>query len=474
MAKTILRRLSQVLTPDFLISRNLSVFAFVLTLALVTPWLGYLGGLELEGRQTLFILTLAVGLWMTGAIPPFAVSLLIVGFQIFFLGYGVEAGGDEALERYTRAWASPVIWLLMGGFFLSLSLSITKIDRDLAQIAIKKFGHNNHHFLLGMMLSTALMSMFISNTASTAMMLAILTPIFSHPHQLDSFRKSLLVGIPAGASVGGMGTLIGSTPNAIVHSHLTAMGEPMEFLSWMKFGLPIMLIFVFLLWRLLIRFYRLPKEVQFLDTEAGPEEAAPSDYPAEKLRLHRWIVGLTFVSTVTLWISAPLHTLSVSVVSFVPIIALTITGVIQSADIRKLPWDTLLLIMGGMSLGDSVVESGLAHFLIDQIDLAGMAPVILMLTFGYIAVWFSNLMSNTAAAAILVPMSTIIVSGHEVEVAITIALCASMATLLPVSTPPNAISFATGKIKSKDFAVPGLFLSFFGPPIVTAILWFWL
>lgn len=457
----------------FPISRNLVFFMISLVLALALPALGYVGGLGFEGRKTLFILVLAIGLWVSEAIPAFAVSLLIVGFQIFFLGSSDVMGGDLALEKYTRAWASPVIWLLMGGFFLSLSLTLTKIDRMVSQVAIRQFGVTSYQFLLGMMVTTAVLSMFISNTASTALMVAILLPMLSHADQPEAIRRSLLVGIPAAASIGGMGTLIGSTPNAIAHSHLASLGVQLEFLSWAKFGLPVAAVLLFVVWGLVIFLFRPPPQIFLLPVEVAVEDRGAVE-SGRLLRRHQRIALGTFIGTLILWVSAPLHTLSVSVVSFVPIVVLTVTGVVKSADIRALPWDTLLLIMGGISLGDSVVESGLASFLISKIDIVGRHPVLIMMMFGYISVLFSNFMSNTAAAAILIPMASGLVAGYELPVTLTIALSASMATALPVSTPPNAISYATGYIYARDFVQPGLALAIMGPPLVVAVLYFWI
>ncbi len=452
----------------FPISRHLSLFIISLAVALILPGFGYLGGLELEGRKTLFILILAIGLWVTEAIPAFAVSLLIVGFQIFFLDTGGNQGGDLALEKYTQAWASPVIWLLMGGFFLSLSFTLTGIDRIISQIAIRQFGGSSFQFLIGTMATTALMSMFISNTASTALMMAILLPMIAHEQQPLSVRRSLLIGIPAAASIGGMGTLIGSTPNAIAHNHLAGLGVHLEFLSWVKFGLPISALLLLAVWGIIIFIFKPSPNIFLLSQE---EDFTYS--PPNLLKRHRQIVLGTFLLTLILWMGAPLHKLSVSVVSFVPIVVLTVTGVVKSADIRSLPWDTLLLIMGGMSLGDSVVESGLAAFLISYIEISNLHIVFVMLIFGYVSVLFSNFMSNTAAAAILIPMASALVVGYELAVSLTIALSASMATVLPVSTPPNAISYATGYVEAMDFIRPGFFLALVGPPLAVLTLYMW-
>lgn len=448
----------------FPISRNVFFFLCSLFFAFLLPGLGYLTGLELEGRKTLFLLVLAIGLWVTEAVPAFAVALLIVGFQIFILGHA--DGGEVALAKYTQAWSSPVIWLLMGGFFLSLSFTLTGVDQSISRRAIRLFGGTTRQFLFGIMATTAVLSMVISNTASTALMIAMLLPMLTHSDQTAPVRRAFLIGIPAAASIGGMGTLIGSTPNAIAHNYLLNLGQHIEFLSWTKFGIPLVVLLLGVVWTVIIGVFRPPREMLLFVIPPPLEEN-------KKLKRDRQIVFAVFFVTLVLWISAPLHKYSVSMVSFVPIVFLTLTGVVKSADIRSLPWDTLLLIMGGMSLGDSVMESGLASFLISFVHTDGYSPFLVMLVFGYVSVILSNVMSNTAAAAILIPIGSPLLVGDERTMCLMIALCASMATLLPVSTPPNAVAYATGHVSAKHFLSAGAVLTFLGPLCALIILSAW-
>jgi solute carrier family 13 (sodium-dependent dicarboxylate transporter), member 2/3/5 len=446
-------------------TRRFVFFVISLVVALSLPGLGYISGLELEGRKTLFILTFAVGLWMSEAIPAFAVSLLIVGFQIFFLGGNGMMIQDEALIKYTQSWSSPVIWLLMGGFCLSLAMSITKIDADIARAAHRYLGQTSRLFLFGIMIATAILSMFISNTASTALFLAILLPTVSDPEQDLGFRRCLLIGVPAAASIGGIGTLIGSTPNAIAHAHLAQLGIPLEFLSWAKFGFPISAILVVTIWAVLIWTFK-PAT-----TFNQGSLVVDADYTIDsRLKRQRLIVFVTFMLTLGLWVSAPIHKISVSVISFVPMTILTVGGVIKSADIRRLPWDTLILIMGGMSLGDSVIESGLADFFIAHLPLHYFGLVSMLFIMGYVSVLLSNIMSNTAAAAILIPLGTKMLPEEPLLITLTIALSASLATMLPVSTPPNAISYATGLIETRYFIRVGCVLAAVGPALTVLCL----
>lgn len=460
------------LRKNWPVGRKLTLFLFVSAVAFALPGLGYLYGLDLAGRKILFILTLAVGLWMTEAVPAFATALLIVGFQVFFLGTEQSPASDAALSKYTRAWSSPVIWLLMGGFFLSLATTLTGLDRLAFSHIVRWLGRNSRRLLLGFMSIAAILSMFMSNTATTALMLGLLGPTLAAPEQSAALRKSLLVGIPAAASIGGMATLIGSTPNAIAYSYLQQAGIEFGFLPWLAVGLPLVLVLIPATWALTVWFFNMPDVT--LPLEQISEESIQQADQRQIRRRDRAVVVLVFLATAGLWATAPLHKLSVSVVSLIPIVALTVTGVVRSQDVRLLPWDTLLLIMGGMSLGESVIESGLAQFIVDRINVSANYPVIAFLVLGYVSVLFSTVMSNTAAAAILIPLGNALLPDQILFLTLVIALTSSIATALPVSTPPNAVAYASGYLEAKDFARTGLVLALAGPPMIVAVLYFFL
>lgn len=448
------------------IGRNVTILLFVLALAFALPGLGYVGGLEIEGRKTLFILTLAIGLWVTEAIPPFATALLIVAFQIFFLDIGMAPAGDQALEKYTKAWASPVIWLLMGGFFLSLSLTLTGLDRVVFKWFARYLGQSSRIFLLGTMLVTAFLSMFMSNTAAASLVIAILSATLADPKQDPAIRRAMLLGVAVSASIGGMGTIMGSTPNAIAHGYLVQKGIAFGFVPWLAVGLPTVMILVPLAWGFITLLFKVPN-AQLMVVQEQSEELPDH---RKTLRRDRAVAMATFVVTVGLWMSAPFHSMSVSVVSLIPIVMLTVTGVVRSADIRQLPWDTLLLIMGGVSLGESVLESGLAEYLLSQISLPLDNLTLLLGILAFACVFFSTFMSNTAAAAILIPLGNSLVGAHHVEVTLTIALASSIGIALPVSTPPNAIAYAFGYLRASDFALIGVALGVIGPVLIVAFV----
>ncbi|MDG6276458.1 SLC13 family permease [Glaesserella parasuis] len=174
-------------------------------------------------RNVMFLLFFAICLWVTEAIPPFSVGILIIGFLVLIMG---RHDAQNAM-KYLQTWSDSVIWLFLGGFFLAEAMKKTALDTLLLKHLLPKFGTDPRYVLWGLMLITALMSMFMSNTATTAMMIATISPIFATLDKKANLSRALLLGIPAAASIGGMGTIIGSPPNAIAFS--TGLIQQSEF-----------------------------------------------------------------------------------------------------------------------------------------------------------------------------------------------------------------------------------------------------
>ncbi|HMN90352.1 MAG TPA: DASS family sodium-coupled anion symporter [Saprospiraceae bacterium] len=408
---------------------------------------------------TLFLVYFSVGLWLLEAIPPFAVGLLIIGFQVTMLGSSYFNTHPEDVSKYVNTWASPVIWLMLGGFFIAEALRRTQLDRMLFRFATSFFGNSPSRILLGIMLTTLVLSNIMSNTATAAMMIASVMPFLDTLAKNDTFKKAMLLGIPTAAALGGMGTIIGSPPNAIAAGAMSAYGASVNFVEWMAYGVPVSLIITFAFWKLLLRRY--PPQVAAIKIH---HEHIP--HTAE-VRLQRRIVIITLVVTLGLWLTSPLHRIPVAGVSVIPIVFLTITGILGAEDMRGLPWDTLMLVAGGLSLGVAITETGLAEHYISLVRMDGVPTTLILLGFGLITVLFSNIMSNTATSTILIPVAAILMHDQVFEVSMIVGLCASAALLLPVSTPPNAIAFSTGHLQQSDFRFGGLLIGLLGPVLIT-------
>jgi solute carrier family 13 (sodium-dependent dicarboxylate transporter), member 2/3/5 len=412
----------------------------------------------------LFLLFFSIGLWLTEAIPAFAVSLLIIAFLVFALGNKNFNSQPEDIAPYVNTFSSSVIWLMLGGFFLASAMTKTKLDQALFKFTLKISGANPRNLLIGLMLTTMVASMLMSNTATTAMVIAAIMPLLASLGKGSGFSKALLLGIPIAAATGGMGTIIGTPPNAIAAGALENAGISIDFIEWMKYGVPLTLALTAISCFVLIRMFIKDKTLISLDFLKDQEISTSPEF----LRQRRIVVGVIII-TVGLWLTSSLHGIKTAAVCAVPLVILTLTRVLDGKDIRELPWDTLLLVAGGLSLGVALEQSGLLNHYAQKLITLEINNILLMFIFAFLTMLVSNIMSNTAASTVMIPLGMAIMVGFETEIAMIIALSASTAMFLPVSSPPNAIAYSTGLLEQKDFRIGGILVGLLGP--LLAILW---
>jgi sodium-dependent dicarboxylate transporter 2/3/5 len=453
------------------ITKVLACAAVAVAAVLVPASIGWYDDLPQAGRATIGILVFAALLWVTEAMPAFAVALWVVGLEIAILGHpgGVHAaeGDVEAWRTFVTPWSSPLIWLFLGGFVLAHCCAKTGLDRQMATSLLSRVGPRPGLLLGLVMAGTFVFSMFMSNTATAAMMMAVLAPLGAGAATDDRRLRGIFLAVAVAANLGGMGTIIGSPPNAIAAGQLSPELRP-DFLRWMLIGLPpaLVLVGVSYLW-IRLRYFRgmAPEDVPTLE---------PVDVSADSphARLNRWLVAGVFTVTVLMWMGESIHGIPSPVISFIPIIVLAVTGVMGHDDIRGLPWDILLLLFGGMSLGIAVQETGVAAWMAGLVP-EGWSAVALVSAVGLMTVVLSNLMSSTATASILVPVGIgLVATSASAAMALAVALSCPLAMCLPISTPPNAVAFATGRVKTVDLLGIGLLLAVVGPVVVIPwVLW---
>jgi sodium-dependent dicarboxylate transporter 2/3/5 len=412
----------------------------------------------------LFLLVFSVGLWLTEAVPPFAVGLFIIAYLAFTQGSALFTSTPVDIKIYANTFSSSVIWLMMGGFFLASAMTKTKLDADLIQITMKVCGASPKRILFGLMMITMVFSMLISNTATTAMVIAALMPLLIKLGKGSPTAKALILGIPIAATTGGMGTLIGSPPNAIAVGVLINSGHPMDFVTWIYYGLPLTLFLTFLSWWVLVKLFMKEDEILSLDETEKTKNTIDKDF-----RIRRITVFIILTVTLILWLTSPVHKLSASAVSAVPLVFLPLTGILKGEDIRAIGWDTLMLVAGGLALGTGLQETGLLELYAGKIAGLNVPHVVFFFLLAYTTMLFSNIMSNTATATVLIPLGMAILPQYSIQVAMIIGLSASTALFLPVSTPPNAIAYSTGLIEQKDLRIGGSLIGLLGPAVI--VLW---
>lgn len=437
----------------------ISLFAaFVLTVLLREP--------SFTQAQTyvLFLLIFSVALWLTEAVPPFAVGLFIIAYLAFTLGHRLFISEPLDVKIYVNTFSSSVIWLMMGGFFLASAMTKTKLDADMIKITMKVCGAKPKNILFGMMMVTMVFSMLISNTATTAMVIAALMPLLLKLGKGSPAGKALILGIPIAATTGGMGTLIGSPPNAISVGALITAGHPMDFVKWMYYGIPVSVFLTLLAWWVLVKLFMKNDEMISLSEIIAEKSTMSSDF-----RVKRLTVTVILLVTLILWLTSPVHNLPASAVSAVPLVFLTLTGILKGEDIRAIGWDTLILVAGGLALGTGLQQTGLLDFYAGKIASLQVSYVVFFFLLAYATMLFSNIMSNTATATVLIPLGMAILPQHSIEIAMIIGLSASTALFLPVSTPPNAIAYSTRLIEQKDLRIGGALIGLLGPALI--VLW---
>lgn len=452
-------------------------------LGLVAPWFLHLDGLSPEGHRTLGVFLMAALFWICEPIPVYATSLLVILLQALLLSdrglfavgglMGPAAGGSAAgLESYQSFFAtlaSPIIILFLGGFSLASAAVKYGLDKSLTRWLLRPFGSKPANICLGLMLATALLSAFMSNTATTAMMMTVAIPIAARLAPNDPFRKSVVLCIPFAANIGGIATPIGTPPNAIALAALNAQGVRVAFTTWMMIAAPLAIVMLLVTWRWLLRLY--PPSVGEIDlrVSGGFQVSRPAT-----------IAAAVFGVTVLLWITEKLHGLPSAMIAFLPLALLPALGVLGKNDIRGFSWEVLWLVAGGISLGISLDSTGLTRWLLGRMDMAGLGAVGALLAFAGAGYAIANLVSNTVTASILVPLvvgfgATAAGAGFPILTAIVlVSIVVSFSMMLPISTPPNAIAVSTGAVETVDMARAGAGIGLAGCALaVLCALFFW-
>ena len=425
--------------------------------------------LSLVERRMVAIFVTAALLWISEAVPTWVTSVIIIMVMLltvsdsslmFLRDYPKETLGELiSYKSILATFSDPVIILFIGGFILAIGVGKVGLDSWMAKQLLRLFGTRSEFVLLGFILVTALFSAFISNTATAAMMLAFLGPVLRSLPANGKGRTALCMAIPLGANIGGMATPIGTPPNGIAMKYLNApladggLNLGLTFGDWAKPMLPITLLVLVLGW--LIILWLFPFREKHIRLEITSKM---------KRGYKTYMVAFAFVVTVLVWFTGQWNGIDANVAAFIPITLLCLTGVIVKKDLESIDWSVLWMVAGGFALGLGFNKSGLAHDLVTSIPFGEWSPLAVVIGAGLICWLLSNFISNSATAALLVPILCAVGIGMGDELAsvggnitllMGIAMAASLAMTLPISTPPNAIAHSTGMIAQSDMAKAG-------------------
>lgn len=422
-------------------------------------------GLSKPGAVALVLLALSAALWITEAVPLFVTSFVILFLSLVWLLPAMTAAGMEASRpQFLSPFFSDIILLFLGGFVLSAALHKYRLDEQVARWIIRRTGSSLGTLMLGIMLVTAVLSMFLSNTATAAMMLALVLPIVHGLKKGSPARKALILCVPFAANAGGLGTPVGSPPNAIAMQYMRELGVAPTFGMWMRVGVPGVLVLVLVAWGILLLSFRKREEI-------GPLEC-------ERLDL-KWSWGMVVVlavtgATVLGWLTQGFHGFSSGTVSLLPLILFFGLGLLNVRDLRSLSWDILLLMGGGLCLGVAISASGLAAWVVGLLPSGALGVYGAVLLFGVVGCVMSSLMSNTATANLIMPLIVGLSLEQTSPVLLAAAFACSLSMALPVSTPPNAMAFSSGELRVADLLKPGLLITLLGLLLaLTTGYWWW-
>ena len=426
----------------------------------------------LTQQRVIAIFVFTAMMWILEVIPTWTTSVVAIVAILLTtsnkgLGFLMNVDNVGELTNYKSimaAFADPVIMLFLGGFVLAFAATKVGLDVQLAKVMLKPFGTNPKTVLLGVLLVIGVFSMFMSNTATAAMMLTFLTPVLATLPKDGGGRISLALAIPIAANIGGMGTPIGTPPNAIALGALQDAGYEITFVGWMLRMVPYVIVMLLIAWFLLMKLYPFKAKKIELKIEGAPTKTTP---------FQKYVVWVTFALTIILWVGESLFKVNSNIVAMIPFAVFSATGILKARDLEHINWAVLWMVAGGFALGTALNQTGLAATLISTIPFASWNALVVMLVGGFICYFLSNFISNSASANLVVPILIVVgkaMAGNSSFEALGgvpamiagVAICASLAMCLPVSTPPNALAHSTGMITTKQMATVGIIIGAVG------------
>jgi len=438
-----------------------------------------------KSNEAFFILFFIAFLWFTEALPLASSALLIPVFAVVF----------QILEpKYALSpFFSPATVLIMGGLFIGRALQKYQIDKRIALLIVSKTKGHVSVLMLAMMYTTAFLSFWISNTAAAAVMLPIgLAVVYKVGNGVarTNYGKIVILGIAYSATIGGIATLIGTPPNLVAAGMLQSiLGINFSFVDWLPFGLPYVIIFIPIVYKILITVFK-PEEGFENSLGKIMQESKKELEKLGPITLEQKAVLIVFTLTIILWLTEKVpdfiakamgfngHGISSSIVALIGVGGLFILGLLGEEDITKINWSAIFIIGGGLALGEIITRTGVSDWIAQSLGLLqGTHILILNFVVGAHSLILTMFASNTAAAAILVPIAiplAISLGVDPILLTITIAIAASLDFALPVGTPPSTLAYSTGMVKLKEMIKVGLILDIISLLLLTfGMIWIW-
>jgi sodium-dependent dicarboxylate transporter 2/3/5 len=433
--------------PGLALSALLALIAFFAPLPLAA-----------KAQAVLAISVFTGAMWFTEAIPLHATALLSTALLIF--------SGTTPKDAFSPYFA-PTIVLFFGGFVIARALEKHGLDQQIARRFMSRFGEDPRLFLLGLMCVTAFLSLWMANTAATAIMLPITLYVIKKGklEKLKSnYAKALVLAISFASTIGGIGMIVGTPPNGITVADLAQEGVHVSFLEWSRLAFPFVVIFLPITWAILL--FVFPPEVKKVVLDEGSEPYS---------REQKLVLAVSLL-TIAAWVSISVHNVADATVAVCAVVALYALGLLETSDMSKIDWASLLMFGGGLSLGAAIDLSGLGAYLGGLLVgfVTGQATLLLYISVLAFTVILTLSASNTATAALIVPiaipMARALGAGVK-QLGVLAGIGTSLDFILPVGTPPSAISYSTGYITVWDMVKSGLIVTIAGIILLALMAW---
>ncbi|MFO7835810.1 MAG: DASS family sodium-coupled anion symporter [Candidatus Thorarchaeota archaeon] len=434
-----------------------------------------------HSKAAVAILTVVGILWFTEGISLVATSIMI---PVMVILANIRTP-TEALNPFF----DPSVALILGGFLIGRALSKYELDKRLALMILSRSAGSGSSLVLTVMGVSAFLSMWISNTASAAIMIPIAIAIISKIESKETrnmYGKVLVLAVAYSATVGGVGTLVGSPPNPLAAKYINSfLGMEFSFIDWIPYGLPVVIIMLPIIWQWLMFRFDLPKdieEIQNLKTVSKEEYLRLGSMSTQQK-----LVVAVFSGVVVFWLTEQIpdvlanaigwsgHGISSSVTALGGGLLLLILGLLDEKDVsHEISWSSLLILGSGIVLGGAMIDTGLSTYIATQMDALGALPQLLVIIIiGAVAIIITMIASNTGSAVILIPIAIPLATGLEIDpllITMVIAIAVSMDFALPTGTPPSTIAYSTGKVEMREMVTTGVIVDLIALLIVTVVV----
>lgn len=418
-------------------------------------------GIEGSPRIMLFIMVFVASLWISESAPLHATALFAALLLVTVAGL---RPGDVFAQYF-----DPVIVLLLGGFVIAVAMSKYRLDEYIAYNIISRAGSSPKMVVLALISASTFVSLWISNSATAALMMPIALVLLARnrvKRGASKFGKACVLAVGYGATIGGIGLIIGSTPNIIAAKFLNDSGMPFGFFDWLWRGLPYTVALMLIGWAVLITIFK-PEKMDVVSVHK----------PVKLARSQKKVIAV-FAVTIALWVTEGLHGISSGVVALVPVILFYFSGMLGSRDFMKVDWPTLMLVGGGLALGMGIHTTQLDAALASAMSglTGGQGILGLFLILGILGVMLTVFVSNTTAAAVYLPIVVALASSFGGGVTNTVMVAAigvSLDFMFPFGTPPTAIAYGTKYVNTRDIAKAGLAISLLGVLLLAFIGMLW-